>query len=268
MNSYRKVQRSQYHSVIYRKIKVRCNPPMDPREIRRLKLNKVVDDLFEGKRSALAAAIGQQSGFVTRILSEPGTKNAKTIGEKLARSIEEALKLPRMYLDTEGEAAPASELSARPIKVWEAESELPADEYVFLPRLDISASCGTGAIIWHIDEKGQRQAFRRSWAERLGINPLQAATILAQGDSMEPRIIDGDSLVIDYQDKAIQSGKVYVIAFDGEWFIKRLFKTPGGAVNVRSDNPDKTKYPDWTIPPDELRAVDIIGRVVAVSGGI
>ncbi len=239
---------------------------MDVRDIRRQRLQQLVDDRFSGKRSELAHALGQQPGFISRLLAAPGEKNAKTIGEKLARSIEASIKLPHLWLDGSNDAGPT--LSLRPIQVWEDESELPADEYIFLPRLDISVSCGTGSAVWHIDDKGQRQAFRSSWAERLHINPAQAATLVASGDSMAPRIQSGDSLVIDYADTTIHSGKVYVIAYDGEWFIKRLFKYPGGAVRVSSDNPDKAQYPDWTIQPDELLSVDIIGRVVAVSGGV
>ena len=196
-----------------------------------------------------------------KVLS-PSFETVQTLSRALGVSLED------LHPRVGGEEKTTKPLSLRPIQVWEDESELPADEYIFLPRLDISVSCGTGSAVWHVDTKGQRQAFRSSWAERLNINPAQAATLVASGDSMAPRIQSGDSLVIDYADTTIHSGKVYVIAYDGEWFIKRLFKYPGGAVRVSSDNPDKTQYPDWTIQPDDVLSVDIIGRVVAVSGGV
>ena len=230
---------------------------------RQEKLIQLIEQKFEGNQAAFARAIGKAATVVWQL------KNGhRGIGEDLARSIEASLSLPYGWLDDRVETTNSQPLSLRPIQVWEDESELPADEYIFLPRLDISVSCGTGSAVWHVDTKGQRQAFRSSWAERLNINPAQAATLVASGDSMAPRIQSGDSLVIDYADTTIHSGKVYVIAYDGEWFIKRLFKYPGGAVRVSSDNPDKTQYPDWTIQPDDVLSVDIIGRVVAVSGGV
>ncbi|QEL64751.1 hypothetical protein OTERR_12750 [Oryzomicrobium terrae] len=158
--------------------------------------------------------------------------------------------------------------SARPVLSWEHESELPEDQYVFIPRLTVEASCGNGRVAWHVEEKGQRNAFRRSWADRLGINPEKCATIVASGDSMEERICDGDSLVIDHTQTGINDGKVYAIAYENEVFVKRLFKRVGGGVRIVSDNPDKIRYPDWDVGPEQLEHLQVIGRVVAISGGI
>lgn len=157
--------------------------------------------------------------------------------------------------------------SLRPIVAWEMEEEL-GEDYVFIPRLDIKLSAGNGHFVWHVDEKAQRQAFRKGWCERLGIKPENAATMVASGSSMEDRIQDGDSLVIDYKAIAILHGKVFAISYQREIFVKRLFKLPDGGIKVVSDNPDKAKYPDWDIGPDTLDKLQIIGRVVAVSGGV
>lgn len=156
----------------------------------------------------------------------------------------------------------------RPVLSWEHEEELPPGNYVFIPRLTIEASCGNGKIVWHIDEKGQRNAFRRSWVDRLGINPQKCATIVASGDSMEERICDGDSLVLDYSQNNVLDGKVYAITYGGEVFVKRLFKRPSGGLRIVSDNQDKTRYPDWDVDTDRMENLQIIGRVVAISGGL
>ncbi len=185
--------------------------------------------------------------------------------EERMRRIADALgtTVAELYVDPE-----SAGLSLRPIRVWEDEAELEGEGYVFIPRLDIKASCGNGRMVWHVDEKGQRQAFRKRWCDQLKIEPGKAATIVAIGDSMSPRIQEGDSLVVDYTVTDVQNGKVYVIAYEGEWFIKRLFKKPGGGLRVVSDNENKALHPDWDIGHDDLVHLQIIGRVVAVSGGV
>jgi phage repressor protein C with HTH and peptisase S24 domain len=158
-------------------------------------------------------------------------------------------------------------LSLRPIVAWEEEAEL-GDEYIFLPRLRVKLSAGDGTVVYEIDEKGQRQAFRKAWAVRLGIREESAATMVADGMSMEPRILDGDSLVVDYKETWITSGKVYALTFASEFYVKRLFKKPEGGVRIVSDNPDKTRYPDWEVAPEALHNLQIIARVIAVSGAV
>lgn len=158
-------------------------------------------------------------------------------------------------------------VNIRPVLEWDSESEL-GEEYVLIPRLDIKVSAGNGRIVWEVDEKGQKQAFRKSWIARLGINPGQAATVVADGSSMEPRVIDGDSLVVDYKATNLIDGKVYVLAYQNEVYVKRLFKRPGGGLTIRSDNPDKARYPDMEVLPADSEHVEIIARVVAVSGAM
>ncbi|MCG8998136.1 helix-turn-helix domain-containing protein [Laribacter hongkongensis] len=223
------------------------------------KRRKAVGLTLEG----LANLVNWDTGNLSRLERE----TQGTTEERL-RQIAEALSTTVADLYSDSVTSEASEISLRPIRVWDNEAELEGEGYVFIPRLDIKASCGNGHLIWHIDEKGQRQAFRKRWCEQLHIDPSKAATIVAVGDSMFPRIQEGDSLVVDYTQVEVQTAKVYVIAFDGEWFIKRLFKIPGGGLRVVSDNENKTLHPDWDIKPDDTHHLQIIGRVVAVSGGV
>jgi len=97
--------------------------------------------------------------------------------------------------------------------------------------------------------------------------------MVVSGDSMEPRLLDGDSIVVDYsQSSHISDGKLYAIALEEPFFIKRLFKEVGGGIRIVSDNDNdndnKRIYPDKVVPPEHLHLLRIIGRVVAVSGGV
>jgi phage repressor protein C with HTH and peptisase S24 domain len=250
-----------------------------------------------------ARRIESSTQQVNQVMGPAPTRN---IGDKLARRIEAAFGHPEGWLDVEHNPAHSdvpintpnggqivkslpntgitmpneptasqdskstdgrASVSARPILAWDREEEL-GDEYVLIPRLDVKFSAGNGKIIWHIDEKGQKQAFRRAWCQRLGINPEHAATIVNEGQSMESRIQDGDSLVVDYKATRIIDGKVYALAYRSELYVKRLFKLPSGGLIVRSDNPDKARFPDINLTPEDMEFVEIVAQVKGVSGGV
>jgi phage repressor protein C with HTH and peptisase S24 domain len=59
---------------------------------------------------------------------------------------------------------------------------------------------------------------------------------------------------------------VFVFFYRDNWFIKRLFRNPTGGLRVVSDNPDKTRYPDWFIEPEQMTEFQVIAKVLAVSG--
>lgn len=239
-------------------------------EIRHSNLLILLEE-FGGPKS-LADRLGKSPAQISQWKSKsPDSRTGKprSINQNSAREIEEKLGRTRGWMDTDhgGQSSNVASAPARPIKAWDDELELGGD-YITLPRLTIEGSCGNGSMVWHVEEKGQRQAFRRSWCERLGINPEHAATIVASGDSMNDRIQDGDSLVVDPTQQSVLDGKVYVLTYQSEWFIKRVFKRPGGGLRIVSDNPDKNKYPDWDINPDSAEQLQIIGRVMGISGGI
>ncbi|MEK6346382.1 MAG: S24 family peptidase [Burkholderia sp.] len=233
-------------------------------EIRRLNLANALDRLKISQTD-----LARKMGMANPSIVNQHVRGTKSIGDKSARRYEIYLPLPAYDLDTDPELkqSPTAIVNARPVLAWDSDEEL-SDEYALIPRLDVKASAGNGRIIWHIDEKGQKQAFRKSWLGRLGIDPAHAATILADGSSMAPRIEDGDSLVVNYKDCAVASGKVYVITFAHELFIKRLFRMPAGGIRIVSDNPDKIRYPDWEVDADQLENLVVIARVVGVSGAI
>jgi transcriptional regulator with XRE-family HTH domain len=154
-----------------------------------------------------------------------------------------------------------------PIAIWGDEESL-GDGYIFLPALKVNLSALTSIGTWHVDVNGRRQAFARQWAQRHRINPESTATMVVCGDGMEPRLRDGDSIIVDVcQNETIMDGKIYVIAHEGEVKVKRLFKRFGGLLIV-SDNKSKPEHADIEVPADKMAFVKVIGLVVAVCGGV
>ena len=84
--------------------------------------------------------------------------------------------------------------------------------------------------------------------------------IEVSGNSMEPLIQDGAYVVVDpYQTDYIE-GKVYVLKYADEVYIKRVILKPEAKVMIlKSINPD---YEDIYIPADQSDQIKIIGRAV------
>ena len=59
--------------------------------------------------------------------------------------------------------------------------------FSFIPRYDVRASAGPGAVVASGDfDGGGFVAFRTDWLHRIGVNPRRAEVILAVGNSVGP----------------------------------------------------------------------------------
>ncbi len=142
----------------------------------------------------------------------------------------------------------------------------PSDlEFALVPQLDIAAACGDGRFQDHVVVKGGL-AFKRSSLRDFGVPENAARIIYADGGSMRPTIQDGRVVLINTADTTPKDGKIYAICLpDGGLVLKRLVydyhPNSGGMVwIIRSDNPDKTVFPDKLLPPDDRTM--IAGRAV------
>lgn len=143
-------------------------------------------------------------------------------------------------------------------------ADINSDEYVMVNQYDVQGSCGNGALIGDVTVKGGL-VFKRDWLDRIGGSGDNLATIYAQGDSMSPTIEDGQVLLIDKTATQPQSTKIYIICIDEQLYIKRLINMYDKWV-MRSDNPDKSSYPDIEISSTNMVNVDVQGRVVWQAG--
>lgn len=79
--------------------------------------------------------------------------------------------------------------------------------------------------------------------------------IKVHGDSMEPTINDNDIIFICKKSMDIIDGKIYVLVYNDEVYVKRVFKRKESII-IKSDNPI---YPQDEIAAQEAR---IVGRVI------
>lgn len=112
-------------------------------------------------------------------------------------------------------------------------------DLVLIPRLDVSASAGDGALtIAYEDEASDLIAVAATWLGRRGLIARNLRTITARGDSMEPTIRNGDLLLVDHSIDRIVDEGIYVVSFDNLVLVKRLLLGDArGALVLKSDNP-------------------------------
>lgn len=149
----------------------------------------------------------------------------------------------------------------RPISVWDEASDLPADRFVFFPKLEYRWSCGNGGPDHDsVEATDKTLPFTTSWVQREGWSPKTHFTMRAAGDSMEPTIQDKAPVVVDISEagKVVRSGSIYAIKIDGEPLLKRLDKLPGGRVRVRADNPS----PSYAAFEVDEGQIEVVGRAV------
>lgn len=94
-----------------------------------------------------------------------------------------------------------------------------------------------------------------------GYRPEMLIAIGVKGDSMEPTMSEGDTVVINTSEKAPKDGKIFAVNYEGEAVIKRLERN-SGAWWLVSDNPDQRRYPRKLCAGE---ACLIIGRVVVLQ---
>jgi phage repressor protein C with HTH and peptisase S24 domain len=135
------------------------------------------------------------------------------------------------------------------------------EDYAFVPLYDAQCSAGDGAwnencrVLTHI-------SFTRYSLRKQGLTPEHLSAIRIDGDSMEPILHSGDTVLIDHTRTTIEGEGIYILRLDGHLYAKRLQRNFDG-VSIISTNKE---YREVVVPRDRLHELDIIGRAVWSAG--
>jgi len=133
-----------------------------------------------------------------------------------------------------------------------------AEDSVFknIPKVKARLSAGGGSFEIGSEIKGY-YGFRKDWLTTKGnMNKMVMMDIF--GNSMEPELKDGDTVLIDESQKDILAGAVYAVGVDDTIMVKRLEKHPNKLV-LHSDNKE---YAPIYLKGDEINSIRIIGKVI------
>ena len=140
-------------------------------------------------------------------------------------------------------------------------SQAPARQptgWVDVPRLDVAASAGPGAIGTDDAAIGTFR-FSARWLREQGFAAASLSAIRVAGDSMEPLLRDGDEILVDRAPRPLRDG-IHVVRIEDALLVKRVQTGVPGQIVLESENP---AYRRIVLKPGE---VEVIGRVVWKSG--
>ncbi|MGE4296565.1 MAG: S24 family peptidase [Desulfovibrionaceae bacterium] len=127
-----------------------------------------------------------------------------------------------------------------------------------VPKVRARLCAGGGSFEVNGEIEGY-YAFHSDWLRRKG-HPESMVLMDVFGNSMEPEIREGDTVLIDEQRQEILAGGIYAVGVEDTVMVKRIEKRPG-ALALLSDNPD---YSPILLKGEELATVRVIGKIVWV----
>lgn len=213
------------------------------------------EDVITGDR--LSAGIGERLVELRGKLSQQDFAESIGVSKRTIIRYEKEDRLP----DAEVVARICEHYNVNP--VWLLVGKQSADtNYVHIPRYDLTASAGPGSFIDLEPESGVIAVDRDWLRHELRVDPSIVNMIVVQGDSMQPTMMSGDTLLVNSNVEQIRDG-IYVLRFDGLLMVKRLQRQPKGQVMVTSDN---VAYPPFTVDlSDESTDFAVLGKVIWIG---
>jgi phage repressor protein C with HTH and peptisase S24 domain len=132
-----------------------------------------------------------------------------------------------------------------------------AEDFAFVPYLRVKVAAGAGQVV-ESEQIVAWMAFRRGYLQMLGVPTAAACLVRVRGDSMEPDLRDGDTVLLDTTDnKVTDKAHAFAFRFEGsdELAVKRLRESQGELHISGSDH-----WPATVLKADQPRPL-IIGRV-------
>lgn len=146
---------------------------------------------------------------------------------------------------------------------WDAPDDLPGDQFVIVPRVNVTFSAGDGEMVVEEVFQDQGSVYRMDLIRQKGALPQNLYDFQVKGDSMEPHLLAGSIVTLDLGKREVENGRVYGIRYGDDLRIKRLYRRYDGGLIIRSDN--VSKYPEEHVPADDVNQIAIIGRYFSHS---
>lgn len=135
----------------------------------------------------------------------------------------------RAFDDKNGRNLPSGEELCRWLDEMNAQIVFPGeelDDFVMVPKVE--AVAGAGASLETGGNVLGMYAFRREFLRRENISQKNCVMMMVRGDSMEPLLRDGDTILVDQNCNEPVDGQLFVVRLDDELMVKRLQKTAQG----------------------------------------
>ena len=128
--------------------------------------------------------------------------------------------------------------------------------FTYVPKVQARLCAGGGSFEVDSGIDGY-YSFRQAWLAGKG-NTDKMVLLDVFGNSMEPELKDGDTVLIDQSRTDIIAGAIYAVGIDDTIMVKRVEKHPNRLV-LLSDN---TRYAAICLEKEEIGSVRVIGKVI------
>lgn len=228
---------------------------MDMHEHRRKRLLALIADRYGSDRRRICDDSGMSESRLAQLLSSR-YRHGRGFGEKAARALEERLHLGALYFDQFAVSEMATPYLVRQTPKTDANDAVTIRQVV----LELTAgSSRTGRQ--EIAPTLCQWKFPKSWLKAHGLRADELFAVAVTGAGMAPRLHEGDVVVVNGGDTALQDGAVYLINYRGEAIIKRLALDLGRWF-MTSDNSAGKRYPRLEFDqPDCI----LLGRVIVLA---
>ncbi len=128
--------------------------------------------------------------------------------------------------------------------------------FLQVPKIKARLSAGGGSFETEPEIK-EFYSFRKDWLSKKG-KARDMVLMDIFGNSMEPELKEGDTVLIDQSQNAVLAGAIYAVGLADTIVVKRLEKRPKELV-LLSEN---ERYPMIRFRDEEMNSVRIIGKVI------
>ena len=232
------------------------------------------------KQLSIASGLAQPSISYLEKVDPEYSRGATELAKALGVSEEELLALasvPRVTIESKSNPILPLEITRRnsgcsltvePIPNTSQSQHTFRDDLVFVREYRVEFSAGDGAIFDYTEvEEGTPKAYSLNFFHSLRVNPNKCKRFKVSGNSMEPLLYDGDSILVVEEPVGtpIRDGQVYIVRYDNELKVKRVSKNMDGSVTLRSVN--SAQYADFTVPAEDVGTrFTILGKVIEKCG--
>ncbi len=139
---------------------------------------------------------------------------------------------------------------------------VPHGRFVYVPHFDVTASAGKGDLFNDLESVKAMRPFDQSYIRgELGLAHDELGLISVFGNSMEPRLASGDTVLVDLRaGYEMFTDGIHVVRLDESLLVKQVQRLPGKVFRIRSLNPDYEPF-DIKTSEEADRDFAIIGRV-------
>lgn len=133
------------------------------------------------------------------------------------------------------------------------------ERFVQIRKVTLRLSAGImGFKTEESDDDGETVSINTRWLEKRGYRKENLIATDIKGQSMEPTLFDGDTVVINMADKTPVDGAVFAVNYEGEAVVKRMARDAGDWW-LTSDNMDQRRFPRKV-----CRGIEciVVGRVI------